>query len=74
MPGLDHAIVEHHIGTWLDPILVCQKQRPIHPSKREAIKAETDMLKQVGLFYPIEYTTWVSNPDLILKKQGTIHV
>ena len=74
MPGLDLAIVEHHIDTWPDAILVRQKLRPIHPSRREAIKAEIDKLRQAGFIYPIEYTTWVSNPVPILKKQGTIHV
>ena len=30
MPGLDPAIIEHHIDTWPDVPLVRQKQRPIH--------------------------------------------
>lgn len=72
MLELDVAIVEHHIDTWLDAIPFRQKQRPIHPSKHEAIKVEIDKLKQVGFIYPIECTTWVSNPIHILKKQGTI--
>jgi len=45
IPELDPTIVEHHIDTWLDAILVCQKKRPIHPSKRETIKAKIDNLK-----------------------------
>ena len=74
MPRLDPTIVEHHIDTWPNANLVRQKLRPIHPSRRDAIKAEIDKLKQAGFIYPIEYTTWVSNPVPILKKHGTIRV
>jgi hypothetical protein len=74
IPGLDPSIVEHHIDTWLDTTPVHQKQRPLHPSKATAIKAEIDKLRTSGFIYPIAYTSWVSNPVLIDKKQGTIRV
>eukprot|EP00253_Pinus_taeda_P014604 PITA_14604 len=70
MLGLDPAIVKHHINTWPNAILVRQKLRPIHPSCHEAIKVEIDKLKQADFIYPIEYTTWVSNPVPILKNIG----
>ena len=57
MPRLNPAIVEHHIDTWPDTHPVRQKLRPINPSKREAVKAEIDKLKQASFIYPIEYTT-----------------
>lgn len=44
MPGMDPAIVEHHIYTWLDVRPIRQKQRPIHPGKRAAIQAEIEKL------------------------------
>jgi hypothetical protein len=72
MPGLDPYIVEHCINTWPDITPVRQKQRPLHPSKATAIKAEIDKLRAVGFIYPITYTSWVSNPVPIDKKQGTI--
>lgn len=74
MPRIDPAIVEHHIETWPNAILVHQKKMPIHTSKHEAIKYEIDKLKQAGFIYPIEYAIWVSNLVPILKKQGTICV
>lgn len=37
---MDPAIVEHRIDTWPDAIPVRQKQRPIHPAKAPAIKAQ----------------------------------
>ena len=74
MLGLDPFIVEHRIDTWLDITLVRQKQWPLHPSKAVAIKTEIDKLLAAGFIYPITYTSWVSNPVPVDKKQGTIRV
>jgi hypothetical protein len=74
MPGLDPSIVEHHIDTWPDITPVRQKQRPLHPAKAAAIKAEIDKLHTAGFIYPITYTSWVSNPVPVDKQQGTIRV
>jgi hypothetical protein len=74
MPGLDPSIVEHHIDTWPDITPVHQKHRPLHPSKAAIIKAEIDKLCAAEFIYPIAYTSWVSNPVPIDKKQGTIRV
>jgi hypothetical protein len=74
MPGLDPSIVEHQINTWPDIAPVHQKQCPLHPSKYVAIKAKIDKLRTAGFIYPIAYTSWVSNPILVNKKQGTICV
>jgi hypothetical protein len=68
MPGLDPSIVEHRIDTWPDITPVRQKQRPLHPSKAAAIKAEIDKLRAAGFIYPIAYTSWVSNPVPVNKK------
>jgi hypothetical protein len=68
MPGLDPSIVEHRIDTWPDITPVRQKQRPLHPSKAAAIKAEIDKLRTAGFIYPIAYTSWVSNPVPVDKK------
>jgi hypothetical protein len=74
MPSLDPSIVEHRIDTWPDITPIRQKQRPLHPSKAAAIKAEIDKLRTVGFIYPISYTSWVSNPIPVDKKHGTIRV
>jgi hypothetical protein len=70
MSGLDPSIVEHCIDTWPDITPVRQKQRPLHPSKAAAIKAEIDKLRTVEFIYPIAYTLlsphklWESTDDL----------
>jgi hypothetical protein len=74
MPGIDPSIVEHRIDTWPDITPVRQKKRPLHPAKASAIKAEVDKLRTAGFIYPIAYTSWVSNPAPVDKKQGTIRV
>jgi len=71
---MDPAIVEHHIDTWPNTYPVRQKQRPLHPAKAPAIKAEIDKLRHAGFIYPIAYTYWVSNLVPVNKKQGTIRV
>ena len=68
MPELDPSIMEHHIDTWPNVALVCQKQWPIHPSKAAAVKVENEKMHIAGFIYPIVYTTWVSNPILVNKK------
>jgi hypothetical protein len=68
MPGLDPSIVKHRIDTWPDITPVRQKQRPLHPSKAAAIKAEIDKLRTAGFIYPITYTSWVSNHVPVDKK------
>jgi hypothetical protein len=68
MLGLDPSIIEHHINTWPGITPVRQKQRPLHPSKVAAIKAEIDNLRAAGFIYPIAYTSWVSNPVAVNKK------
>ena len=70
MPNLDPSIMEHHINTWHDVAPICQKKRPIHPSKVATVKVEIEKLRTAGFIYPIAYTTWVSNPVPINKKIG----
>jgi len=72
MPDLDPPIVRHCIDTWKYVTPVRKKQHPLHPSKVAAIIAEIEKLHAAGFIYPITYTSWVTNPILINKKQGTI--
>ena len=73
MLGLSPTIIENHIDTWPDIPPTCQKQRQLHPSKEEVIKREIDNIHKAGFVYPISYTSWVSNPISIMKRQGMIH-
>jgi len=71
---MDPVIMEHHIEKWHDASTIHQKQWPLHPTKDPTIKAKIDKLHWAIFIYPIEYTSWVSNPIPVNKKQGTICV
>jgi hypothetical protein len=74
MLGLEVAIVECCIGTWPNVVPINQNKRLLHPSKEMEIKGKINKIHKVGFIYPIMYTSRVSNPVLVNKKQGTIHV
>jgi hypothetical protein len=74
MTGIELCIVEHEIKTYsyVKPFRKCL--RVFNPRKAHAIKEKVEKLLNVGLIYPVPLTEWVSNPILVDKKQGTIHV
>ena len=74
MPGIDPSIMEHEIRTYHDATSVRQNIRPVNPCKVTVVKAEVEKLLKVGFIYLIALMEWVSNPVLVDKKQGTIHV
>lgn len=74
MLGLDPAIVEHHIETWLDASPVRQKQHSLNLVKAPAIEVEIEKLRRIGFIYPIVYMSSVSNPIPINKKQDNINI
>ena len=74
MPGIHPSIVEHEIRTYHDAKPVRQKLRPVNPCRAEDVKAEVEKLLKDGFIYPIALTEWVSNPVLVDKKKGTIHI
>jgi hypothetical protein len=74
MLGIDPNIVEHEIKTYPNARPVRQHLRDINPRKAPTIKVEVEKLLNAGFIYPIPLTEWVSNPILVNKKQGTIHV
>ena len=74
MPGIDPCFVEHEIKTYLNVKLVRQKLRVINPKREPAIKAEIKKLLKADFIYPVPLTEWVSNPVVVNKKDGKIHV
>ena len=74
MPGIDPCIVEHEIKTYPNAKPVRQCLRVMNPRKAPAIKVEIEKLLKAGFIYPIPLMEWVSNPILVDKKQGAIHI
>jgi hypothetical protein len=74
MPGIDPRIVEHDIRTYPDAKPIRKHFRVANPRKAPAIKAEVEKLLNVGFIYLVPLNEWISNPDPVNKKQGTICV
>jgi hypothetical protein len=74
MPGIDPAIVVHEIKTYPIEKPVRQCLRLVHPRKAAAIKLKVEKLLKADFIYPMALTEWVSNPDPIDKKGGSIRV
>ena len=74
MPGIDPRIVEHEIKTYPSAKPVWQRLHVVNPRKAPKIKAEIEKLLNSGFIYPVPLTEWVSNPVLVDKKQGAIHM
>jgi hypothetical protein len=74
MSGIDPSIVVHEIKKYLGDKPIRQCLHPVHPRKAAAIKLEVEKLLKSGFIYPMALTEWVSNPVLIDKKGGDIHV
>ena len=74
MPGIDPRIVEHEIKTYPNTKTVQQHLHAVNPRKTPTIKAEIEKLLKVGFIYLVPFTEWVSNPVLVDKKQGVIHI
>ena len=46
----------------------------MNPRKALAIKSEIEKLLKAGFIYHVRLMEWVSNPVLVDKKQGAIHI
>ena len=74
MPGIDPRITEHEIKTYPNAKPIRQCLCAVNPRKSPTIKAEIEKLLNVSFIYPLPLMEWVSNPVLVDKKQGAIHI
>ena len=72
LPGLDPAIIEHHIVTWPDVPPVRQKQRPIHPSKLPAVKAEIEKFARQDSFILLPIPLGFQTLFLLTKNKASL--
>jgi hypothetical protein len=74
MPSLDRSIIEHWLpikqGFWP------YKQHPrlYKPEVLPDIKDEITHLSEINFIQQCRYAEWVSNIDLVYKKNGKLHV
>ena len=74
MPGLDPAIVQHHLHILPHDRPVKQKLRRLHPRWSLQVKEEIQKQLSVGFLFVVEYLEWLANVVPVLKKDGKVRV
>jgi hypothetical protein len=71
MPGIPREVVEHRLG--IDPAFkpIKQKERRYTPDRRNTIRVEVNKLLEVGFIRPVDYPSWLANPILVEKIDGS---
>ena len=71
MPGVPRELAEHHLKVKPDAKPVKQALRRFHDERRKAIGKEIARLLAAGFIMDVVHPTWLANPVLVLKKNGT---
>jgi hypothetical protein len=71
MPGIPREVIEHKFG--IDPAFkpIKQKERRYTSERRETIRLEVNQLLEVGFIRPVDYPSWLANPVLVEKPDGS---
>jgi hypothetical protein len=71
MPGIPREVIEHKLGN--DPAYksIKQKERRYTLERHETIRQEVDKLLEAGLIRSVDYLSWLANPVLIEKPDGS---
>jgi hypothetical protein len=72
MPEISREVIEHKLG--IDPSYkpVKQKERRYTPKRRETIRQKVNKLLEAGFIRPVDYPSWLTNPVLIEKPDGSL--
>ena len=71
MPGVPRDLAEHELKVKPDAKPVKQPLRCFHDERRKAIGEEIARLLAAGFIMEVIHPTWLANPVLVLKKNGT---
>jgi hypothetical protein len=71
MPGIPREVIEHNLI--IDPAFkpIKQKERRYTSERRETIWLEVNRLLEAGFIRPVDYPSWLANPVLIEKPDGS---
>jgi hypothetical protein len=71
MPGIPREMIEHKLG--IDPAFkpIKQKERKYTTERCETIQLEVNRLLEAGFIRPVDYPSWLANPVLIEKPDGS---
>jgi hypothetical protein len=64
-------VIEHKLS--IDPTFkpIKQKERRYTPERRKTIRVEVNKLLEVGFIRPVDYPSWLANPILVEKSDGS---
>ncbi|XP_076949824.1 uncharacterized protein LOC143622615 [Bidens hawaiensis] len=71
MTGVPQKIAEHklRVNSVFTPVM--QKKRKMGPEKTKAMNEQVQDLLHAGIIRSIQYQTWVANPVIVPKRNGT---
>jgi len=72
--GFDPALIQHAISIKEGVKPIRQKQRPINPALKAAIRKELEKLLKANIMFPVKYSEWVSNLVPFRKTTGHIRL
>ncbi|GJX62496.1 hypothetical protein Tco_0295396 [Tanacetum coccineum] len=71
MTGIPRFIAEHELKTYPHIELRVQQKRSIAPDRRKVVKEEVAEWLKAGIVRRVRYPTWVANPVLVKKPDGS---
>jgi hypothetical protein len=74
MPRILRELIEHKLD--IDPAFkpIKQKERRYTPERRETIWVKVNKLLEVRSIRPVDYPSWLANPVLVEKPDGSCHM
>jgi hypothetical protein len=74
LKAYDKSIFQHIIPLKEGTKPFKQKLRIINPKLKPLVKIELEKLRKDGIIFPIRHSEWLSNPVIVRKKSGEIHL
>ncbi|GJT50707.1 reverse transcriptase domain-containing protein [Tanacetum coccineum] len=71
MTGIPRAIMEHSLDTYPHIEPKAQKKRSLAPDRRKVVTNEVNVWLKAGIVRRVRYPTWVANPVLVKKVDGS---
>ncbi|XP_071714169.1 uncharacterized protein [Rutidosis leptorrhynchoides] len=71
MTGVPREIAHHHLRSSMNLAPIKQKKWPMAPERSEWLCREVDKLVKANILRKVNYQTWVANPVLVAKSDGT---
>jgi hypothetical protein len=74
MPGISREVIEHKLGIDQAFNPIKQEERRYTPKRHESIQVEVNKLLEAGFIRPVDYPSWLPNPILVEKPDGSWHM